>query len=95
MNNYIFYTTGGVKHEDPLSFTLFSIYINDFPSFLCDGKDIDADGELLDVNCLPFADNIVLMANSEIMLYSQRLKQYFQLMKDSIIHHKPISMGVV
>ena len=46
-----------------------------------DGKDIDADGELHNAICLLFADVIVLMASSEIMLQSL-INRAYQWSKD-------------
>ena len=40
-NNFL--TTAGVRQRDPLSSTVFSIYINDFPSFISEDKCVDID----------------------------------------------------
>ena len=64
-------TKAGVRQGDPLSSTLFSVYINDlidFPSFINEGKLTDINTDVIGVNCLLFADDIVLIGSSETEL---------------------------
>ena len=48
--------------------TLFAIYINDFPSFITDKLTVDANTDSVEISCLIFADDIVLIAKSEYVL---------------------------
>lgn len=96
-------TAAGVRQGDPLSSTLFSIYINDFPSFISEGKLIGVDTEQIDNDCLLFADDIVLVASSEIELqflldrayqWSKDWSITFNPTKCNIIHHRPKSIPI-
>ena len=57
-----YYTNGWCETGTPLSATLFSFYINDFISLICDGEDISLEVQLL--------EDIVLMTNFRIMFQS-------------------------
>ena len=61
----LFITTAGVRQVDFLSSTLFGIYIFDFPSLICEAEDIGVASEQKYINCLLFADDIVLIGNFE------------------------------
>ena len=51
----------GVQQGDCLSPTLFNFFINDLPSVLRNASD----GEDVNLNCLFYADNLVLLSNSK------------------------------
>ena len=56
----IFFNDGRCEARRSLSSTLFNIYINDFSSFISEGKCDPVDS--IDFNCLLYADDIVLVA---------------------------------
>ena len=62
---YVFTTAGVRQLEDHLSSTLFNIYVNDFPLYINEDKIIDANLEYNEINYLLFADDIVLIADTE------------------------------
>ena len=66
--------TAGVRQEDPLSSTLFSIFTNDL--FVREDNVNDENSGHIDISCLLFADNIVLIANSETGQQSLLNKAY-------------------
>ena len=63
-----FTAEAGVRQGDPLSSTLFGIYINDLPSFITDKLTVYADTDSVEISCLLFADDIVLIAKSKYKL---------------------------
>ena len=87
----------GVRQGDPLSPTLFSLYINDLVKMLKEsGPVLDIDGLL--INILLYADDMVLMADSENdlqklldILYNWCSKWRLSLNRDKtqIVHFRP------
>ena len=86
-----------MRQGDPLSSTLFNVYINDFPSFINDRKVVDINTTSISTNCLLFADDIVLIGNSEADLqalidiaymWSKSWDITFNPNKCNVIHHR-------
>ena len=73
-----FYAEPGVRQGGPLSSTLFSVYNNDFPSFINKENIVDMDTNLIGINCLLFADDIVLIGISETDLQSLSNRAYME-----------------
>ena len=99
----IIFTTAGVRQGYTLCSTLLNIYINDFPLYINENKNTDANLETKEINVF-YLRTIVLIADTENDLQSL-IDKAFQWSKDwcitfnpkkcnSIIHHRPKSVTV-
>ncbi|TPX40863.1 hypothetical protein SeMB42_g05835, partial [Synchytrium endobioticum] len=64
----------GVRQGDPLSTTLFDIFINDFEVSMGEGITVPGMAECDKISCLKFADDIVILAESTLELQKQQKK---------------------
>jgi hypothetical protein len=63
-SDFFFKSTIGVCQGDNLSPNLFNLYINDLPSYfdkMCDPVSLNS----YDINCLMYADDVVMLSSTE------------------------------
>lgn len=96
-----FSTNAGVRQGDPLSSTLFNIFMNDFVQFINDENTSGVEIENKQISCLLFADDIVIFSENEqnLQYMLQRAEEWgklwgikFNVRKSHIIHHRPKSV---
>ena len=85
----------GTKQGYNLSPTLFNLFINDLPSQFNDNKCDSVRLDEIQVNCLMYADDLVLISRSErgMQLCLSKLTNYCNKWRLSVSIHKTIRQG--